>query len=113
MPKFIKNGLVMEVTDVCANLFQKQGWDPYDDESIEFVAESKLVGSFLDSKDLNDDTFKDEVISDNATIPKLSRREVMRMTKDALLSSAKDRGYTITSDKRTDIIEEFLTQQDK
>ncbi|HWT74310.1 MAG TPA: hypothetical protein VN258_06285 [Mobilitalea sp.] len=107
MPMFIKNGLVMEVSDVCANLFYKQGWEPY----VEIITENATMDTQPDSKIFPDNTVKADTISDTPETTKLSRREVMRMTKDALSSTAKERGYTIISDKRTDMIEEFLKQQ--
>ena len=106
--KFVnKHGLIMEVDLVCANLFQSKGWEPY----TEVAADTVTDNTPLDSEALTYDAVNADVVVDVPTNPKLTRREVMRMTKDSLLSTAKERNYTITSDKRTEIIEEFLKQQ--
>lgn len=96
MGKFVKDGLTMEVSSVCENLFIKQGWQPFKEEPI-----------IIDSE-------KEESVDKQVNEVKIySKRAFNGMSIEKILGIAKERNYDITATEKNEIVEQFLALQDK
>ena len=101
MGKFVKDGLTMEVSSVCENLFIKQGWQPFKDEPIVIDSEKEeSIDSQIDGKE-------------ESELKTYSKRAFNGMSVDKILELAKEREYEITATEKGDIVEQFLALQDK
>jgi len=119
---FVKDGIKIGVNNpVCFELFREQGWKPLEsetpinkepakDEVIE-VAEETVEDNQENEEIINEDNENGQ--DDNNKPHIYTKGDFVTWSKEKILEVAENLGYTITSTKKADMIEEFLTQQNK
>lgn len=105
MPRYIKNGLIMDVDKLHENLFINKGWKLYVDE-VEQVSDAVNDESEVTSLDSN----TTETIPEPTTEPIPTKRDISRMNKSTLIEFAKTHELTLTATTREAIIDEILKQ---
>jgi len=109
---FVKDGIKIGVNNpVCFELFREQGWKPVDIETPinNDPTKNRVIGVAEETVEDNLDIENEGGI--DKTIYKKS--DFTTWSKEKILEVAKNLGYTITTTKKADMIEEFLAQQNK